>query len=49
LFFKWYWAKGNDKKALNYMETALAQAPDEGSKTGLQAMTTKLKDGQNVN
>jgi hypothetical protein len=28
------------------MQTALIQAPDEGSKTNLQAMITKLKDGR---
>jgi len=28
---------------------ALAQAPNEGNKTNLQATITKLKDGQNVN
>jgi len=44
-----YSAKGDYKKALGYMQTALTQAPDEGSKTNLQAMITKLKDGQNVN
>jgi hypothetical protein len=44
-----YSAKGDYKKALSYMEAALTQAPDEGSKTNLQAMITKLKDGQNVN
>ena len=44
-----YSAKGDYKKALGYMEAALAQAPDEGSKTNLQGMITKLKDGQNIN
>jgi len=44
-----YSAKGDYKRALSYMQTALIQAPDEGSKTNLQAMITKLKDGQNVN
>ena len=44
-----YSAKGEYKKALNYMEAALTQAPDEGSKTNLHAMITKLKEGQNVN
>ena len=44
-----YSAKGDYKKALSYMQAALTQAPDEGSKTNLQAMITKLKDGQNVN
>src|SRR5678816_2570720 len=39
-----YSAKGDYKKALGYMQTALTQAPDVGSKTNLQAMITKLKD-----
>jgi len=44
-----YSAKGDYKKALGYMESALLQAPDEGSKNNLQAMIAKLKDGKNVN
>ena len=44
-----YSAKGDYKKALTYMETALQQAPDEGSKNSTQAMITKLKEGKNVN
>jgi tetratricopeptide (TPR) repeat protein len=44
-----YSAKGDYKKALTYMEAALSQAPDEGSKTNLRAMITKLKEGKNVN
>src|SRR5689334_15827730 len=44
-----YSAKGDYKTALTYMKAALVQAPDEGSKTNLEAMITKLKDGQNVN
>ena len=42
-------AKGDYKKALTYMEAALQQAPDAGSKNNLQAMITKLREGQNVN
>lgn len=44
-----YSAKGDYKKALTYMEAALAKAPDEGSKNNTQAMITKLKEGKNVN
>jgi tetratricopeptide (TPR) repeat protein len=44
-----YSAKGDYKKALSYMEAALLQAPDEGSKNNLQAMIAKLKEGKNVN
>jgi hypothetical protein len=44
-----YSAKGDYKKALTFMEAALSQAPDEGSKNNMQAMITKLKDGKNVN
>lgn len=44
-----YSAKGDYKKALTYMEAALSQAPDEGSRNNTQAMVTKLKEGQNVN
>jgi tetratricopeptide (TPR) repeat protein len=44
-----YSAKGDHKKALSYMEAALSQAPDEGSKNNLQTMITKLKEGKNVN
>lgn len=44
-----YSAKGDYKKALSYIEAALPQAPDDGSKTNLQAMIARLKDGQNIN
>ena len=44
-----YSAKGDYKKALTFMETALQKAPDEGSKNNAQAMIAKLKEGKNVN
>ena len=44
-----YSAKGDYKKALDYLEVALPKAPDEGSKTNTLAMITKLKEGKNVN
>lgn len=44
-----YSAKGDYKKALSYIEAALPQAPDDGSKTNLQAMIARLKEGQNTN
>jgi tetratricopeptide (TPR) repeat protein len=44
-----YSAKGDYKKALPYMEAALLQAPDDGSKNNTQAMITKLKESKNVN
>jgi hypothetical protein len=44
-----YSAKGDYKKALTYMEAALKQAPDEGSKNNVQAMIAKLKEGKDVN
>jgi tetratricopeptide (TPR) repeat protein len=42
-------AKGDYKKALTYIEAALPQAPDDGSKNNTQAMITKLKEGKNIN
>jgi tetratricopeptide (TPR) repeat protein len=44
-----YSAKGDYKKALSYMEAALKQAPDEGSKNNIQTLIAKLKEGKNVN
>lgn len=44
-----YSAKGNYKQALTYAETALKQAPDEGSKNNVQALITKLKENKNIN
>jgi Protein of unknown function (DUF2911) len=42
-------AKGNYKQALKFMETALAQAPDEASKNNVAGMIAKLKENKNIN
>jgi tetratricopeptide (TPR) repeat protein len=44
-----YSAKGDYKKALSYMKTALPQAPDDGNKTHVEAMIKKLQENQDVN
>jgi Protein of unknown function (DUF2911) len=42
-------ATGDYKKALTYMKAAFTQAPDEGSKTAVDAMIKKLETGKDVN
>ncbi len=44
-----YSAKGDYKKALSYMKTALPQAPDDGNKTHVEGMIKKLQENQDVN
>ena len=44
-----YAAKGDYKKALSYMKTALPQAPDDGNKIHVEAMIKKLQENQDVN
>lgn len=44
-----YAAKGDYKKALTYMKTALPKAPDEGNKLNVESMINKLEEGQDVN
>ena len=44
-----YSAKGDYKKAVSYMQAALSQSPDEGSKANVETMIKKLKEGKNVN
>ncbi len=44
-----YSAKGDYKKALDYANKALAQAPNEPAKTTMNANITKLKEGKDVN
>jgi hypothetical protein len=44
-----YSAKADYKKALSYLEIALSQAPDEGSKYAIRGMISKLKEGKDVN
>lgn len=44
-----YSAKGDYKKALSYMKTALPQAPDDGNKIHIEGMIKKLQENQDVN
>jgi hypothetical protein len=44
-----YSAKGDYKKALTYMKTALPQSPDEGNKLHVEGMIKKLQENQDVN
>ena len=44
-----YSAKGDYKKALSYMKSALPQAPDAGNKTNVETMIKKLQESQDVN
>ena len=44
-----YSAKGDYKKALSYMKSALPQVPDDGNKTHVEAMIKKLQESQDVN
>lgn len=44
-----YSAKGDYKKALQYVKAALPQAPDERNKVNVEAMIKKLEEGKDVN
>ncbi len=44
-----YSAKGDYKSALKYLEKALANAPNPGSKGNVQANIDKLKKGEDIN
>lgn len=44
-----YSGLGDYKKALGYMKTALALAPDMGSKSRAEAMMKLLEEGKNIN
>lgn len=48
-FTSYYSAKGDFKKALEYADKALAQAPNEGTKGIINGFITKLKEGKDVN
>jgi hypothetical protein len=48
-FMSWYSAKGDFKKALEYADKALAQAPNEGAKTAVNGFIIKLKEGKDIN
>jgi tetratricopeptide (TPR) repeat protein len=42
-------AKGDYKKAIEYLKVALTKAPDEGSKNNVTAMIKKLDEGKDIN
>ena len=48
-FMYYYSAKGDFKKAIEYSEKALAQAPNEQSKNAVNANIIKLKEGKDIN
>ncbi len=48
-FMSYYSAKGDFTKALEYANKALAQAPNEATKTAMNANIIKLKDGKDIN
>lgn len=48
-FMSYYSAKGDFKKALEYGNKALAQAPNDQVKTTLNANLAKLKEGKDIN
>ncbi|WP_299765660.1 DUF2911 domain-containing protein [uncultured Dokdonia sp.] len=46
---RYYSAKGDYKTAIKYLEKALANAPNAGSKGNVQANIDKLKKGEDIN
>lgn len=48
-YMSYYSAKGDFTKALEYANKALAQAPNEATKTAINANITKLRDGKDIN
>lgn len=48
-YMSYYSAKGDFTKALDYANKALTQAPNEATKTAMNANITKLKDGKDIN
>ncbi|HEX7846886.1 MAG TPA: DUF2911 domain-containing protein [Chitinophagaceae bacterium] len=48
-FMSYYSAKGDFKKALEHAGKALAQAPNEATKTAITANIAKLKEGKDIN
>jgi hypothetical protein len=48
-FMSYYSAKGDFKKALDYANKALAQAPNDQVKATVNANIAKLKDGKDIN
>src|SRR6188768_2075614 len=48
-FMSYYSAKGDFKKALDYANKALAQAPNDAAKTAMNGNIPKLKEGKDIN
>ena len=48
-FMSYYSAKGDFKKALEYADKALVQAPNDPTKTIINGFIAKLKDGKDIN
>ena len=48
-FMSYYSAKGDFKKALDYANKALAQAPNDAAKTAMNGNIAKLKEGKDIN
>ncbi len=48
-FMSYHSAKGDYKKALEYAEKTLAQAPNDAAKTAANANIVKLKEGKDIN
>jgi len=48
-YMSYYSAKGDFKKALDYANKALAQAPNDAAKTAMNANIAKLKEGKDIN
>ena len=48
-FMSGYSAKGDYKKALEYAEKALSQAPNDAAKKSMETNIAKLKEGTDVN
>jgi tetratricopeptide (TPR) repeat protein len=48
-FMSYYSAKGDFKKALEYANKSIAQAPNDAVKTALKGQITKLNEGKDIN
>lgn len=48
-YMSYYSSKGDFKKALEYADKALAQAPNEATKTAINGNIAKLKEGKDIN
>jgi tetratricopeptide (TPR) repeat protein len=48
-FMSYYSAKGDFKKALEYADKGLAQAPNDAAKNTINGFIAKLKEGKDIN